>query len=219
MDQEHAKTGQAVAPPGSAPEVPDEQLLLGKEFRKARERRGLPLRELARRAGVSASLVSQIETGKTSPSAKTRRRLAAALDIPVASLFLNGRTDGDLRDELNLRSRRTTLGRLVRADRRRHLYLPESQLRYELLTPDLSGRIEFLYAEVPPNHVGTELQSHIGEEVLVVLEGSLFVWLQDEQYELQVGDALTFDCSTPHRIENPGSKRNVHVSAITPPSI
>jgi transcriptional regulator with XRE-family HTH domain len=218
MDQEEATRGLAGAPPGSQSEPPDEQLLLAKEFRKARARRGLPLRELARRAGVSASLVSQIETGKTSPSAKTLRRLAAALEIPVASLFLNGRTDDDLRDELNLRSRSTTRGRLVRVDRRRHLFLPESQLRYELLTPDLSGKLEFLYAEVPPNHVGTELLSHVGEEVLVVLEGSLFVWLQDEQYELQVGDALTFDSSIPHRIENPGPKRNVHVSAITPPS-
>ena len=218
MDHDRATRGQAGAPPRSVPEPPDEQLLLAMEFRKARERRGPPLRELARRAGVSASLVSQIETGKTSPSAKTLRRLAAALEIPVASLFLNARTDDDLRDELNLRSQRVTLGRLVRAGRRRHLFLPESQLRYELLTPDLSGRIEFLYAEVPPNHVGTELLAHVGEEVLVVLEGSLVVWLQDEQYELQVGDALTFDSAIPHRIENPSSQRNLHVSAITPPS-
>ncbi|WP_369174070.1 helix-turn-helix domain-containing protein [Streptomyces sp. R28] len=60
---------------------------LGARIRHARLARGLSLRGLAREVGVSASLVSQIENGKSQPSVSTLYAITTALGISVESLF------------------------------------------------------------------------------------------------------------------------------------
>jgi transcriptional regulator with XRE-family HTH domain len=70
----------------------DEQLTknlqhLGDRLRNFRRQRRLSLRELAARADVSASLLSQIENGKANPSVMTLHNIAAALDIPPVYFF------------------------------------------------------------------------------------------------------------------------------------
>ncbi|MCF1648511.1 helix-turn-helix domain-containing protein [Streptomyces indiaensis] len=60
---------------------------VGARIRQARLERGTSLRALAREVGVSASLVSQIETGKSQPSVSTLYAITTALGISVESLF------------------------------------------------------------------------------------------------------------------------------------
>jgi Xaa-Pro dipeptidase len=60
---------------------------VGARIRQARTARGMSLRGLAREIGVSASLISQIETGKSQPSVSTLYAITTALSIPVESLF------------------------------------------------------------------------------------------------------------------------------------
>ena len=60
---------------------------VGARIRQARLAKGVSLRALAREAGVSASLVSQIETGKSQPSVSTLYAITTALSISVESLF------------------------------------------------------------------------------------------------------------------------------------
>lgn len=67
---------------------------IGQRLRSARQAAGISLRELARRASVSASLVSQIETGRLRPSVSTLYTLTGALGIPVADLLESGRSSG-----------------------------------------------------------------------------------------------------------------------------
>lgn len=187
----------------------DDQVRLGSEIRQTRLRRKMKLSELADKAGVSASLVSQIENGKASPSLSTLRRFANALGVKVANFFI---------DEAESDGVRHGHGRIVRADQRKHLYLPASKIRCELVTPDLDGDIEFVLTEVEPGGVEAELMSHPGEEVILVMEGTLRVCLLDEVYLLKRGDGITFDSSVPHSIHNPGRQNARLVSAITPPS-
>lgn len=66
----------------------EERERLGAALRAARAERGLSLRDVAEAAEISASMVSQLEAGKTSPSLSTLRRLAAALGRPVAAFFV-----------------------------------------------------------------------------------------------------------------------------------
>ena len=56
---------------------------LGQRLRQAREEKKIGLRELARRLGVSASLISQIETGKTEPSINTLFAMVSELELSV----------------------------------------------------------------------------------------------------------------------------------------
>src|SRR5262245_20276688 len=60
---------------------------LGVRIRSLRLNKGLGIRELAGKIGVSPSLISQIELGRGAPSVKTLYALVAALDVPMAQLF------------------------------------------------------------------------------------------------------------------------------------
>lgn len=62
---------------------------IGARLRQRREQLGLSLREVARRVGVSPSLVSQIETGKARPSVSTLYALVRVIDVPIDSLFVS----------------------------------------------------------------------------------------------------------------------------------
>ena len=67
----------------TAPALPP----IGGRLREARQQRGLTVRGLARAVDVSASLISQIETGKSSPSVSTLYAITAALGISIEDVF------------------------------------------------------------------------------------------------------------------------------------
>src|SRR3954454_467276 len=60
---------------------------IGARLREERERRGMSLRELARRVGVSPSLVSQIELDRVNPSVSTLYALVTALGMTMGDVF------------------------------------------------------------------------------------------------------------------------------------
>jgi transcriptional regulator with XRE-family HTH domain len=66
----------------------------GGRVRDLRERKGVGLNDLARRAGISAGALSQAERGLHSPTLRNAERIAACLDSSVGEL-LNERTDED----------------------------------------------------------------------------------------------------------------------------
>ena len=177
---------------------------LGARLRGVRRRHGRSLAEVAGQAGVSKSLVSQIERGLAAPSLDTLRRLASALDVPVFSLFLD-----DIDNEL-----------VVRADRRRAISYPGSRVRREILTPGLHGRMVLLWVSLPPGTIsGAERVHHEGEECVVVIRGALTVLMGDTAVELAPGDSMTFDSGIPHSFRNPGDEDCEAVVAISPPAI
>jgi quercetin dioxygenase-like cupin family protein len=156
-------------------------------------------------AGVSRSLISQVEKDIANPSIDTLRRIAYALEIPIASLF----EESDV-----------PTGIVIKRHQRKMLKVPESNLTYELLTPDLNRQVEFIWIEIEPGQqdVPSPIFAHHGEENAVVLQGQLHIWLNKEQYILEEGDSISFDSSIPHSIANLGKEKVVLISAITPPS-
>jgi transcriptional regulator with XRE-family HTH domain len=176
---------------------------IGQRIRTIRTLRGLSSSELARAAGVSRGLISQIELDRANPSIDTLRRVAAALDSPIAAFFEERSQDGVV----------------VRAGERKTLHVPRSGLTYELLTPDLNRQIEFIRIELEPGQGGSRHQfGHPGEEAALILEGQVHVFLGEEEYVLEAGDSIAFNSGVPHRVANLGKKKAVLVSAITPPS-
>ena len=65
----------------------------GDKIRAVRERRALTLREVAARAGVSESMVSQIERNRVSPAIDTLLTLADVLEIDLEYLFSDYRRE------------------------------------------------------------------------------------------------------------------------------
>src|SRR5215475_686307 len=66
---------------------------LGHRLREAREQKNIGLRELARRLGVSPSLISQIETGKTEPSINTLFAMVSELELSVNEIVFDTERD------------------------------------------------------------------------------------------------------------------------------
>jgi transcriptional regulator with XRE-family HTH domain len=203
----------SVDPLMAADELEQEMVELGRKIRQLRLQAGLTLKSLARTVGVSQSLISQVERGLASPSITTLRRLAGALGVPIAALFLG--------DEGASSGETDTLGRrlVVRRGERKRLHVPRSKVGYELLTPDLKRRIEFLWIEYEPGSATHPApMAHAGEENAVCLEGSVIVTIDGQEFVLTEGDSISFDSGRPHQVENRTENRAVLVSAITPPA-
>jgi transcriptional regulator with XRE-family HTH domain len=190
---------------------------LGQRIRKARLLANLTLQEVADSAGVSRSLMSQVERGLASPSIATLRNLANAIGITVATLFYSDNGNGSDADAgtADVKGRRL----VVRKSERKRLALPKSRVKYELLTPDLTRKVEFLWVTYAPGDVAPYAAAgHEGEENAVCIEGTLVVVIDGQEYILNAGDSISFDCSRPHRTENRSDAPAVVISAITPPS-
>ncbi len=176
---------------------------LGNRIRAARSRRGYSTAELASLAGVSKSLISQIERGLAAPSIDTVRRLASSLQLPVFSLFM---------DEPGV-------GMVVRRPQRRVVRYPGSGATREVLTPTLGGRMVLLWVTFPPGEDGREPVRHVGEECVVVIRGTLEVNLGEQQVLLEAGDSMTFDSEAPHAFRNPTNEETEILTAISPPNL
>ena len=182
----------------------DRDPLIGASIRAVRRRRGLTLREVAGPAGVTESFLSQVERDIASPSIATLRRIAVALGTSI----------GVILDEAGPH------GQLVRAEDRRVVTYPGLKARDEFLTDGSDGRLQVIMSVVDPGGgTGPEAYTHESdEECLIVLEGSLDLWVGSEQHRLHAGDAIRYSSRVPHRNENPGPATARVLFVITPPS-
>lgn len=191
-----------------------ETIALGEKLRAARTNSGVAMSVLADKVGVSKSMISQIEKGRTQPSITTLRRVAKALGVPIASFFLG--------PDLPVSSETDRFGQrlVVRKSQRKHLRIPNSKIRYSLLVPDLNRRLEILWGHIPPETeaLGEDPSTHSGEECIVCIEGSLVMEIDSERFVLQAGDSIAFDPSRMHRIANPAMKPAAIVVCVTPPT-
>lgn len=181
-----------------------DEMDLGRKVRSLRESRGLSLKLLAERAGVSESFVSQIERGVANPSVASLRRLAEALDASVGSLF-----EGP-----------ATLGRVIRPQDRARLVDPARRWEDFLLTPREAKRLQVILSVIEPGEgSGEESYSHDSdEECVVVLKGSLEFRVGEDSYLLDEGDSLLFESRIPHWNRNPGPSKAEVLWITTPPS-
>ncbi len=166
---------------------------IGPRARALRTARGVGLRELARRVGVTPSLLSQIERGGVNPSVGTLFRLAEELGTTTDSFF---------RDHRRLGAQAMVVGR----DRRARIEL-SGGIVWERLTPTDEAGFEFMHTLYPPGAVSSaELMRHPGRDYGILVKGVLDITVAFETHRLQPGDSIAFDASLPHRLVNPGPK-------------
>lgn len=173
---------------------------LGPRLRQLRERRGLGMAAVASQAGISIGFLSAFERNEANASMATIARLAAVYGTTLMKLFGG-------------RARR---GRLVQASQRRGLRVA-SGVRMEFLSS--GGVLESMLFRVAP-HAGSEgSYSHEGEEFILMLSGTLEIWLDElDCYVLHEGDSLWFESTVAHRWHNPGKTDAVLVWINTPPT-
>jgi len=171
---------------------------LGEAIRRTRRSRKLSLRAVAKRAGVTAGLVSQIENGRVTPSVETLFALAAALDVPVAHFFDSSNASSDSASDFAGWSDR----RIIRKENRKRLYL-ETGIIWELLTGEEQPGTRFVEITYPPGARSANMMiRHTGRDFLVVIEGEITVQLEFKDHVLKAGDSMWFDAPVPHQVRN-----------------
>ncbi len=159
----------------------------------------MSLRELARRVGVSPSLVSQIELDRVNPSVSTLYALVSELGMTMSDVFGDGSQPAP---RVRRSPRDDDEGLVTHPDARRVINLA-SGVRWERLTPRNDPDVEFLHVMYP---VGAEscredaLVTHGGREYGYVTSGTLGVCVGFDEYELGPGASIVFDSSSPHRL-------------------
>lgn len=207
---------------------------IGERIRSARQARGISLRALARQANVSASLVSQIETGRLRPSVSTLYAVTGALGVPLSDL-LEAPADIAADDVIPGMYPVATAGLVAMLARNpvtertapqpeataaatsadlatttpgtREAITLDSGVMWEVMGQVGGQRVDFLRITYEPGSASSvgELMSHAGTEYGFLLSGELVMQLGDSERTLVPGDAVSFDSTTPHRFRNDGT--------------
>jgi transcriptional regulator with XRE-family HTH domain len=162
---------------------------IGKILRVFREKIHKNQGEVAAKAGISTSMLSQIERGAVSPSIDTLVAVCAALELDIAELFRRV-------------SPKTPL-RIHRSGKR--LSTQSRGVRFEQLcqSADASHPAEMLLLEISPGkQAGVSDKGHEGVEMGYVLEGNAVLLVDGTEYELSTGDSVSYNSHLPHKLIN-----------------
>lgn len=191
---------------------------IGERIREERRRRGISLRALARSVGLSASFISQIETGKCRPSVSTLYAITTELGISVENVFETPQVAGEgllpaAAFGVLAAAAGRRVGPLVRPDEREVLEL-DSGVVWERLGHVPGAGVDFLLVTYAPGGSSSstgQLMRHAGTEYGFLLSGELALTLGFEERRLTSGDAVSFPSTTPHRYRNDGAEPAVGV--------
>lgn len=189
---------------------------MGDRLRRARTSRDLSLRTVAKRIGVSPSLISQVETGRAKPSVSTLYALATELGISLDELlFVDAKPVGPVPPAsapapgtLERTEPRLPRDPVQRAASRVRIGLGWG-VQWERLTTESLRDVDFLFVTYEAGGASApadEFQRHQGQEWGYVLSGSLQINIGFDEFLLGPGDAVTFDSAVPHRLSNPGDE-------------
>jgi len=169
---------------------------LGGRIKSLRAERELQQRQLAEKAGMTPSMVSQIESGRLTPSLPTLGKLAGALGVPIASLFettRNGRLHVSRKSEYPVVS------------------FDGTTEKWHVLGAGLfQGKIRAVVSTLGPRAKGVKTDKVVIDpgqmKLFYVLEGKVALHYNGEAQRLEAGDSAYLDGGTPHGWENLGPK-------------
>ncbi|MEV4244667.1 XRE family transcriptional regulator [Streptosporangium canum] len=145
-------------------------------LRRAREKKGISLADLARATGISTSTLSRLESAQRKPSLELLLPITAALGIPLDEIVAVPRI-------LDPRVPQQP----TRKDGRVLIPLSRHQ-----------GEPRAYKMTIPAHDEQPHLRIHTGYEWLYVLRGQLRVTLGDHDFVMGAGEAAEFDCQIPH---------------------
>lgn len=178
----------------SMPEIEAAVSAIGSKVAAARAERGWSLAQLAQRAGMSAGAMHKIEKSGMTPTIASLMKVAAALGKSVA--YFVDETDADREVAVTRRAERE----------------PISTSKQGLELHDVSGRYgPFLIAGAeatvaPRADSGPVPMRHVGEELVIVLDGELDFTIAGVVHRLREGDSIHFRTHHPHSWSNPGDR-------------
>jgi len=166
----------------------------------------MTLKQVADRAGLSESYVSQLERGKVNGSIAALQRIAAALSTNLSELFDSSNDDSPIR--------------VIRKDARPSLVYGILGRKYLLTPTPLEHLLVFIGRFEPGGSTGDELYAHAdSEELFLVLSGEFALEIGDDRISLAEGDCVNYRSSIPHRAVNVGHDVGEVMWIVSPPSL
>ena len=167
------------------------KIKLGALLRAIRTSRQLTIKEVTAKAGVSSSLLSQIERNRISPSLDTLLQILEVYGVPPNKFFKDYETNSRVE--------------IIRRDDRK-IYQRKG-FKYETLCGDSQARgnhsFNAFFMELSPGQQrGDASDGHLGRELGIVVEGSAQLVYGEEIYEIHKGDSVSFFSEIPHVIKN-----------------
>jgi transcriptional regulator with XRE-family HTH domain len=165
---------------------------LGNRIKKVRESKHLTLKNIEAAAGISATHISEIERGKTSPTLGALIRISKALGKEPA-YFIEEKEMSDVS--------------LVTVENRIQESLEGGAGMLERLTASIpGGRLQACAITLAEgkSHRG-EPHTHHGNEAALVLSGRVLFKVAEREFELGEGDSIVYDALEPHAYLNASS--------------
>ncbi|MDR0810052.1 MAG: helix-turn-helix domain-containing protein [Gemmobacter sp.] len=186
-----------------------EQHRIGERLRLRRKVKGLSLKRVADKAGLSVGMISQVERGLAVPSIKSLRAICSALEMPVIWLF-EGPQDQPAED--------TDI--VVRTGARRELSYHDGALRKEILTPDSQPQIQMLRFLMEPGADSGEPYSNTeGGKCGLVLRGTLGLELDGRSFVIRAGDSFAFPAQSMVRFSALGEQPCEVIWVVAPATV
>jgi quercetin dioxygenase-like cupin family protein len=175
-------------------------------------------------------MMSQIETGKTQPSVATLFSITSALRRPLQTFFESSDVDNQpATPAATVHSGASALASAIVAapgsrlgphvrPAQRQLFHVNAAVALERLGQVPPLRVDFVRVTFAPggSSSGTgEVISHSGSEYGFLLHGQLVLTLDGEEIRLKPGDAISFECGTPHCYRNDTTEPAVGVWFLT----
>ena len=188
-DSELAPNISSASVDGEAAEGVITEKRIGERIKHLRLKKSMGLVELGRHTGLSASFLSQLETGRVVPTLRNLARVAMVFSKDLSYFF---EPEPQTLFRVHRGNARVRLPQTGVAD---PTYYFES-LGY--LVPD--RQLDPYFAEFLPNKTDRELRAHqhVGAEFLYVLTGRLDVRHGEVTHHIEAGDAVYFDANTTH---------------------
>lgn len=178
--------------------------IVGINIKTLRSKKGLSLRELAKKIDVSPSFLSQVETGKAVPSLLTLKRLADALNTTI----------GNLVGETNTTSNTSPV---TKKDKRRVLNHLGHRIKVELLNSEDNNIMQSYIIDFEKGGDTGMFGQHSGQEAGFILKGKVQLYYNNKIYTLDEGDAFYIKSTIPHHLKNLNNGKSIVIIVSTAP--
>lgn len=178
--------------------------IIGKKLKDTRLKNDLTIQEVSLKSGVSSNMISRIERGLTIPSVEILMKLAESFGMSI-SYFVEEAENG--RGVVHTKNGQ---GEPIFFFEDKHQIV---SLTHGIVDPDFAVFSDTI--EMGCNS-GEGDMVHTGEEFAYVLEGRLKFSIENSEYILEKGDALTFKATLPHRWENAFQGQTVVIWVLSP---
>jgi transcriptional regulator with XRE-family HTH domain len=180
---------------------------LAERVRRLRTARRLSLDGLAAKSGVSRSMISLVERGESSPTAVVLEKLAAGLDVTLASLFDAPKASADVPPGPVAR----------RADQPEWRDPGSGYVRRNVSPPGVAQPMQIVEVRFPPG--GRVAFETAGRHVRIyqqvwMIEGTLEITLGADRHRLREGDCLAMQLDRPMLFHNPTRKPSRYAVVI-----